>query len=161
LDKKGSKIAVDFVSTGNNHHVAIYKDEKGNLHDEVVSFYEAVARVNVGQSVIWKEHPEHPNWSFQFTLKQNEYFIFPSEDFNPEEIDLLNPDNASIISPNLYRVQKIGQKDYWFRHHLETMLVDNSKTKGITWKRIQSISQMQKVVKVRINHLGQIVKVGE
>ena len=30
-DKKGNKQAVDFVSTGNNHHVAIYRDENGNL----------------------------------------------------------------------------------------------------------------------------------
>jgi CRISPR-associated endonuclease Csn1 len=37
-------IGVDFVSTGNNHHVAIYRDNKGNLQEEVVSFYDAVVR---------------------------------------------------------------------------------------------------------------------
>jgi CRISPR-associated endonuclease Csn1 len=38
LDKNGNKIAVDFVNTGNNHHVTIYKDKNGNLQDNVVSF---------------------------------------------------------------------------------------------------------------------------
>src|SRR5699024_2549071 len=28
---KGNPIPVDYVSTGNNHHVAIYRDQKGNL----------------------------------------------------------------------------------------------------------------------------------
>lgn len=48
LDSEGKRIPSDFVSTGNNHHVAIYRDEKGDLQEEVVSFYEAVARVNAG-----------------------------------------------------------------------------------------------------------------
>src|SRR5690606_8486156 len=39
LDKNGKEIPVDFVSTGNNHHVAVYRDEKGNLQENVVSFY--------------------------------------------------------------------------------------------------------------------------
>src|SRR5690606_24558019 len=46
LDGIGNPIPVDYVSTGNNHHVAIYEDENGNLQENVVSFYEAVARVN-------------------------------------------------------------------------------------------------------------------
>ncbi|WP_300672181.1 type II CRISPR RNA-guided endonuclease Cas9 [Soonwooa sp.] len=52
LDEQGKRIAVDFVSTGNNHHVAIYEDEKGNLQEKVVSFYEAVERVNQNLSII-------------------------------------------------------------------------------------------------------------
>jgi CRISPR-associated endonuclease Csn1 len=30
LDQNGNPIPVDFVSTGNNHHVAVYRDEKGS-----------------------------------------------------------------------------------------------------------------------------------
>ena len=56
LDENGQKIAVDFVSTGNNHHVAIYEDENGNLQEKVVSFYEAVERVNQNLPVIDKEY---------------------------------------------------------------------------------------------------------
>jgi len=157
LDQDGNKQAVDFVSTGNNHHVAIYRDEKDNLQEEVVSFYEAVHRINAGLPVINKEKE---GLAFLFTMKQNEYFVFPSGDFNPNEIDLLNFENASLISPHLYRVQKIATKDYFFRHHLETTVENVQKTKSITWKR-EGINGIEGIIKVRINHLGQIVKVGE
>ena len=33
IDSEGKEIANDFISTGNNHHVAIYKDENGSLQD--------------------------------------------------------------------------------------------------------------------------------
>ena len=120
LDENNNPIPVDFVSTGNNHHVAIYRDEKGNLQEEVVSFYDAVVRRNLGLSVINKTHEK--GWEFLFSMKQNEFFIFPSESFNPQEIDLLNPSNYHLISPNMFRVQKLGSKDYIFRNHLETTI---------------------------------------
>ena len=167
LDKNGNRIETDFVSTSNNHHVAIYKDEKGNLHEEVVSFYEAVHRVNGGMPVIRRTHPEHSDWNFQFTMKQNEYFIFPSDDFDPNEIDLLNPDNTNIISPSLFRVQSISSKYYIFSHHHETKNADGTlfKTKknlsGITYNFFQNQKWLKGIIKVRINHLGKIVHVGE
>lgn len=166
LDKNGNKKAVDFVSTGNNHHVAIYKDKNGNLQDEVVSFYEAVHRVNAGLPIINKTKE---GLEFLFSMKQNEYFIFPSDNFDPKEIDLLNPDNASLISPNLFRVQKFSKveygnsavRDYVFRHHLETQIVDKKETKDVTYFVAKSLPKLEGIIKVRINHLGQIVKVGE
>ncbi|MEZ4916216.1 MAG: hypothetical protein R2836_04450 [Chitinophagales bacterium] len=39
-------------------------------------------------------------------------FVFPTEDFNPAEIDLLNPNNAHLISPHLYRVQTLSLVKY-------------------------------------------------
>ncbi|MFV0540501.1 MAG: type II CRISPR RNA-guided endonuclease Cas9, partial [Aestuariibaculum sp.] len=59
LDDKEQKIPVDYVSTGNNHHVAIYKDEKGKLQEKVVSLFEAVERVNQGLPVIDKVFNQH------------------------------------------------------------------------------------------------------
>ena len=102
-------------------------------------------------------------------MKQNEYFVFPRYDadgnmtFNPLEHDeawFKNPENYVEISPNLFRVQKIATKDYFFRHHLETMVQDNAKSKGITWKRL-GLNGIENIVKVRVNHIGQIVYVGE
>jgi CRISPR-associated endonuclease Csn1 len=158
-NESGKLILVDFVSTGNNHHIAIYKDGKRQLQEEVVSFYEAVARVNAGVPIINKKHKE--GWQFLFTMKQNEMFVFPSKGFDPSELDLLDSKNFKMISSNLFRVQKIGTKDYWFRHHLETELIDNSKLKDITFMRINSCNPLNGIIKVRLNHLGQIVKVGE
>lgn len=179
LDNDGRKIPVDFVNTGNNHHVAIYRkpvlDKKGlhacdedgqplyELEERVVSFYEVVERVQQGLTIIDKEYKSDEGWQFLYSMKQNEYFVFPnvSTDFDPKEIDLLNPENYAIISPNLFRVQKISPKYYCFRHHLETNVEDIKELRDITWKRIQSLGPMQDIVKVRIDHLGRIVQVGE
>lgn len=160
LDENGQRIAADFVSTGNNHHVAIYEDEKGNLQEKIVSFYEAVERVNQNLQVIDKEYNSQLGWKFLFTMKQNEMFLFPSEDFDPKEVDLCDDKNLSLISKHLFRVQKIATKDYFFRHHLETTVEDNSVLKGITWRR-EGLSGLKGILKVRLNHLGRIVQVGE
>lgn len=179
LDEKGNRVPVDFVSTGNNHHVAIYRkpilDKQGlptydtqgfplyELEEKVVSFYEAVTRVNEGLPVIDKTYKQEEGWQFLFTMKQNEYFVFPNEKtgFDPHEIDLMNPDNYALISPNLFRVQKFSSKDYTFRHHLETNVDNRKELQDIAWKRITSFANLSGIIKVRINHIGQIVSVGE
>lgn len=180
LDDKGNKMPVDYVSTGNNHHVAVYRapildknnqpilDEndspKYELQENVVSFYEAVTRVNQGLPVIDKSYNQHLGWQFLFTMKQNELFVFPNEEagFNPAEIDLLDPKNKKLISPNLFRVQKYSFKNYVFRHHLETSVADFSNIlKETTWRDFRSSKGLDKIIKVRTNHLGDIIGVGE
>lgn len=171
LDKNGNSQAVDFVNTGNNHHVAIYHDGVGNLQENVVSFYEAVTRRNAGLPIIdkiYRDKDGNPveGWQFLFSMKQNEYFIFPNENtgFNPNEIDLLSPDNYSLISPNLFRVRKFTWNDYHLVHHLETIANDgiekNKLLRNITWIATGK-NHIENIVKVRVNHIGQIVGVGE
>lgn len=192
LDEDGNTQPVDFVNTGNNHHVAIYRkpklDKDGlqlysdngdplfELDEKVVSFYEATSRAVLGYPVIDKEYKKNEGWKFLFTMKQNEYFVFPRYDdegnivFNPLDYDeewYRNPNNYAIISPNLFRVQSISKvmygnsavRDYIFRHHLETTVT--SKLRGITYQQYKSLSFIPLIVKVRINHIGQIVSVGE
>ena len=205
LDKNGKPQPVDFVNTGNNHHVAVYRkpvldknwnhaeDENGNkkyeLEENVVSFYEAVSRKNLGLPVIDKAYKASEGWQFLFSMKQNEYFVFPRTEkvekideetgeiteeeivvFDPNDIDLLNPDNYKLISPNLFRVQKFSKliygnsvvREYVFRHHLETSIKNTSSVlKGITWIDFRSSKGLDKIVKVRVNHIGKIVSVGE
>ncbi len=169
LDKHANKIAVDFVSTGNNHHIAIYKDEEGVLKDVAVSFFEAINRVNKGVPVIDKEWNKKLGWTFLFTIKQNEMFVFPSKRFNPLTIDFNEESNQNQISDHLYRVQKISKvqygtsivRDYVFRHHLETQIMDKKELKGTSFRACKSLKLLDKVVKVRINHIGKIVQIGE
>ncbi len=163
LDENKNKIAVDFVDTGSNHHVAIYKDKNGDLQEKVISFYEAVERVNQGLSIISTADNNHKDWQFQFTIKKNECFVFSNKKtgFNPHEIDLLNTENYHLISPNLFRVQKIATKNYMFRHHLETQVEEKTELKEIAYISIRSLPPIKNIVKVRINHLGKIVKIGE
>lgn len=162
-DTYGHRIPVDYVNTGNNHHVAIYRDSEGNLQENVVSFMEAVERYNQGLPIVDKQYNSDKGWTFLFTMKQNEYFVFPDENtgFFPEEIDMMDSKNYSRLSPHLYRVQKFSTKDYYFRHHLETNVEEEKALKNYTWKRIQNLRNLKGVVKVRINHIGEIVKVGE
>ena len=159
-DKNNMEIPVDYVSTGNNHHVAIYQDDEGNLQEKVVSLYEAVERVNQQLPIIEKSFNQHIGWQFLFTMKQNEYFIFPSNEFDPKEIDLMKYENNKLISKHLYRVQKIATKDYFFRHHLETNVEMKKELIDIAYKRT-GFSGIKNIIKVRINHIGQIVKIGE
>lgn len=163
LDDEGNKKPVDFVNTGNNHHLAVFRDQKGKLHEHIVSFYEATASASLGMPVIDKNYMSEEGWEFMFSLKQNEYVVFPDEKtgFDPREIDLMNPDNYELISKHLYRVQKFSTGFYVFRHHLETMLNDTESLRDITWKRIRTAQELEQLVKVRINHIGQIVSVGE
>lgn len=164
VDKNGDYIPTDYVSTGSNHHVAIFRDADGNLREQVVSFLDAITRVNLGIPVIDYDYKKDEGWTFLFTMKQNEYFVFPNATtgFDPNEIDLLDPDNYARISPNLFRVQKFTTKDYVFRHHLETTVNETSETlRNITWIRLRNTNALAGIVKVRVNHIGQIVKVGE
>lgn len=167
VNEDGKTQPNDFVSTGNNHHVAIYRDEKGNLQEEVVSFYEAVARKNNGDNVIKSQHEK--GWEFLFTMKQNEMFLFPNEEngFDPMGLDLKDENNYSKISPNLFRVQSISSKYYIFNNYLETLVANGDTFKNkkelskITYNFLQSPSKLIGIVKVRLNHIGKIVHVGE
>ena len=187
LDKNGKTQPVDFVSTGNNHHVAVYRrpvldktgipvlDKEDNpqyeLDENIVSFMEATARANQGLPIIDKEYKKDEGWEFLFTMKQNEYFVFPRYNeegkmvFNPFDHDeewYKNPENYAEISPNLFRVQKFSYKNYVFRHHLETTIdLSSYNLRGITWTDFRSSKGLDKILKVRINHIGEIVSIGE
>ncbi|GAA5221150.1 type II CRISPR RNA-guided endonuclease Cas9 [Membranihabitans marinus] len=160
LDEDQRPQPVDFVSTGNNHHVAIYRDDKGKLQEKVVSLYEAVARVNEGLPVVDRDWKADEGWEFLFTLKQNEMFLFPTEEFDPHEVDLFDPQNYGLISPHLFRVQKITSKDYFFRHHLETNVETIKELHWKTWIRTGLVN-IGNIIKIRTNHLGDIVQIGE
>lgn len=163
-DATGRTMPVDYVSTSNNHHVAIYEDKDGNWHEVIVSYYEAIARINNEMPIVDKHYNESEGWRFKFTMKQNEYFVFPDESngFIPIEIDLKNEENYGLIAPHLFRVQKLAKKDYFFRHQYESSVTaGNTLPQGMAYKRITTENNLKGIVKVRINHIGKIVHVGE
>lgn len=169
LNANGKEIPTSYVQTGSNHHVAIYRDSEGNLQEKVVSFFEAVTRGLNRLPVIDREYKQTEGWKFLFTMKQNEMFVFPNAmaGFDPSGIDLKDLENSARIMPHLFRVQKISAKNYVFNHHLETRAVDGELLKtrkelsALTYRFIQSTPPLEGAVKVRIDHLGRIVHVGE
>lgn len=156
---------IDFVEPRNNHHIALFEKPDGTLVEEIITFWEAVERainqIEIGEKIeiIRKEHPK--GYSFVTHLKENDMFVLG---LSPEEIDFFNPSNFPLISKYLYRVQKITSKDYFFRHHLETSL---DRTTPPFVVRIRSLGEgksgwiTHNPVKLKINRLGEITKVGE
>ena len=136
---------IAFVKPGNNHHVAIYVDEKGKLQEHIVTFWHAVERKKYGIPTVitntadaWdkvtdrmpetflNQLPPSANWEFKFSMQQNEMFILGME----EELynDAIQKEDYATLSKYLYRVQKMSKGDYVFRHHLETAVDDKSIT---------------------------------
>lgn len=76
-----------------------------------------------------------------------------------------------LISKNLYYVQSISIvkygnstiRDFIFRHHLDSTKTKDSSLKGTSFFHIKSLDdeRLRRCVKVRINHIGKIVNIGE
>ena len=156
LDKDSQVQAADYVLTNNNHHVAIYEDEHHELHEVVVSFFEAVDRGIHNKPVIDRMLNADKGWRFLFSLQQNDCFVFPDEGFNPSEIDLTARENYALISPHIFKVQTLSKGDYRFRHHYDATKDYNSSLKNLTWKRIRTLNDLKGLVKIRITKTGRI-----
>ncbi len=143
----------DFVMLRNNYMAVIFKKlvKKGEQYeDNIISFYEAVQRKKESLPYYSLEEGE----TLVMTMRINEMFVF---DLDPQETDFKDPSNAALISEHLYRLQKMTKKDYYFRHHLAPTIDYND------FKRITSLNNLisTKCTKVRLNHLGEVVHVGE
>lgn len=180
-DEKGKDIG--FSKPGSNHHIAIYTDGANKPHQHVCTFWHAVERKkyslpvlikntnevwskvlsqNLPQSFLVKLPPD--NLELSFSLQQNETFILglTAEEFK----EALKENNKSLISKHLYIVWSIADNDFWFRHHLETKNSELKKTTGAKesnrFYRV-SLTGLQQLnpIKIRLNHLGEITKIGE
>ena len=170
-DDEGHRRPVDYVQTASTHHIAVYRDADGNLQDVAVSFLEATTRKALGQPVVDAGYNSSLGWKFLFSMKQNEYFVFPDIEhgFDPTSIDLFDPKNRAEVSKRLYRVQKMSRvnyekqivREYVFRHHLETTVAEEKVLKDIAFKNIKSLPYLEGIVKVRVNHLGDILPAKE
>lgn len=149
-----------YVYTKGNHHALIYLDKNGRYTDRIVSFWEAVSRCLVNLDKHGSIYPvidrsDKHDLRFLFSMQINDLFVF---DVNPEEFDFFNPENRTLLAKNLYRVQKMSKGDYWFRHQYETTVL---KEYNFSFKRLRSADALRSAVKVRVNHLGDIIKIGE
>jgi len=147
---------IGFVKPGNNHHIAIYENEKGKRIEKVVTFWDAVVRRREGLDAIDKQ----PNDGTKLisSIQQNEMFIF---NMTKDEIDeAVLRKNTSLLSKNLFRARKLTSGAYWFNHHLETLPRESVEDKK-AGRCVQAALSTMNGVKVRVNHLGQITKIGE
>lgn len=173
-DENGNSIG--FVKPGNNHHVAIYKDESGSLQESVVTFWHAVERKKYGVPIVitnpveaWKlanakDCPKEflgclpkENWTFVESLQVNEMFVMGMND--EEYAKAIAQKDYALLNQHLYRVQKLTSNDYFFRYHLETKLDDSQEAKTIG-KVIRTSSKafiLSNPHKVKISLLGKLI----
>lgn len=165
LDDRLQAVPSDFVSTGHNHHAAVYRDENGGMQDEVVSFYEAVKRSSEGLPVIKSSHEK--GWQLLFSMRQNDLFLFPEEGSTVQH-NVLDLDYREL-GKRLYRLQKFSKvpygnafrRDYVFRHHTQASASDAKELQGAAYKSVKSLADLRGIVKVRLDHLGRIAGLGE
>lgn len=142
-----------WVNPRNNHHVLIYKDEKGNLKEEVVTFWTVVERKRTGQSVY--QLPIDGK-EMVTTLHINDMFLLG---LSEDEINWENPD-YKVLKEHLYRVQKFTSGDYYFRKAL-TSSIQNPEEK----QQINSFGfgkngwSTHNPIKVKISVSGKITKI--
>ena len=107
-----------WVNPRNNHHVLIYKDEKDNLKEEVVTFWTVVERKRTGEP-IYKLPVDGKE--IVTTLQINDMFLLGLDE---DEINWEKPDYYHL-KKHLYRVQKLSSKFYEFRLNTESSIQQN------------------------------------
>ena len=177
-DENGREIG--FVKPGNNHHIVIYSDAEGKKVEHICTFWHAVERKKYGIPVIinntnevWdivQQQPEgtfsesflkllpEPNLTLEISMQQNEMFVLGMTIEEYENARAVN--DYSLISNNLYRVQKLAEKNWVFRHHLETQIVDDSNAKkSRRYYLLQSLGALYSLnpIKVKVNCIGSLV----
>lgn len=141
-----------WVNPRNNHHVLIYKDEKGNLKEDVVTFWTVVERKRTGQTVY--QLPIDGK-EIVTTLHINDMFLLGLKE---DEINWENPE-YEVLKEHLYRVQKLTSGDYFFRKHKSSTVTDNE------YKQIRGFGEGKTgwfnfiPIKVKISATGKIQKI--
>lgn len=172
--------AVGFVAPGNNHHLALYRDDDGNVVESIVTFWQAVERARYGLPIVVASPREvmekalaipglpesvlkalpASNLRLMEVLRMNDMFLIGMTD---EEIQVaIEAKDYSTLSRHLYRVQKLATHDYVFRYHLETTLDGKDNVGGIPSSyRIASQKRYQVLNprKVKVDLLGRILLV--
>ncbi|HXD92220.1 MAG TPA: hypothetical protein VNX01_03360 [Bacteroidia bacterium] len=171
---------IGFVKPGNNHHIVFYIDENGKKVEHSCTFWHAVERKKYDLPVIIKNPKEvwdkilvqkdnypqtflqklpNDKWFYSESLQQNEMFILG---LNPEiSQEAIKTNDKKLLNQHLYRVQKIAESNYMFRHHLETQINDSNEAKiSLRFQHIRSIGAFEKLnpIKVRVNNLGEIIE---
>jgi CRISPR-associated endonuclease Csn1 len=177
-DESGRNIG--FVKPGNNHHIAIYTDAEGKKIEHICTFWHAVERKKYGLPVVisntnevWdtiQQNPEdtypesflkllpEPKLTLHLSMQQNDMFVLGMTNEEFENARISNDYRA--ISDKLYRVQKLGEKYWVFRHHLETQLVDDTNAQNSKrFISIRSIGALDNAnpIKLKINCIGHLV----
>lgn len=144
-----------FVNPRNNHHVLIYKNDKGELKESVLSFWEVVERQKQNEET-YQLPKLDDNSTIVTTLQENDMFILGIADDEFQD----NKNNKGYLTKKLFRVQKLSKKknsfEFFFRHHLASTL--NNETEGVSVQSFKKWIELNPI-KVSLTETGKIVKI--
>ena len=145
-----------YVNPRNNHHILVYRNNKGKLDKDVVSFWTAVERMK--QNIEPVQLPEDGVEVIQIFQENDMFLLFFEKNVEPDQL------SSQELFNHLYKVQKIAGADYFmeicFRKHVDSR--DSSKAEYVYikgfgdgktgWYRFNPI-------KVKISPTGVISKI--
>ncbi|MFD1162712.1 type II CRISPR RNA-guided endonuclease Cas9 [Hwangdonia seohaensis] len=144
-----------WVNPRNNHHVLIYKDEKDNLKEDVVTFWTVVERKRKGFPVY--QLPADGK-EIVTTMQINDMFLLG---LNEDEIDWENLD-YKLLKEHLFKVQTLSSGFYEFRLNSDSTQIKDTNSK--VFKRVQSFGEGKtgwltfNPIKVKVSVSGNIKK---
>jgi len=139
-----------YVDSGNNHHIVIFSKPDGKKDGIVVSLFEVAQRKRNKQPIYQTDVGEEN--TFLMTLQINELVLLNGEHFEAAEINWNNVSNEEL-SPYLYRIQMLTDGKVTFRHHLTSVLKNDSNVEiGRAIKTPNSFNG----IKVTVNESGEI-----
>jgi CRISPR-associated endonuclease Csn1 len=136
------------VNPRNNHHVLIYRNDEGEVNEELVTRWKAVERKRQGNQVVLLPENARKHGEFVATLQINDMFLLG---LNENALEW----NSSKLVKSLYRVQKVSSGDFNFRHHLASTIDDPNEC-----IRIRSVKGWEEwsPIKVQISRTGKITR---
>lgn len=168
---------IGYAQKHNNHHVALYRNSDGRIIETVISFWDCVKRKQAGLPPIIKNPSEvwdtvitngesdrfnaivptlPPDGSeFVLSLQRNEMVVLGMSD--EDWANALASNDIRTINKHLYRVWKLGSREYCFKFHTNTTAAIEDGDKEIRqFYRIKSISSLMALNprKVKISILG-------
>lgn len=171
--------AIGFSQTRNNHHLAFYLTKEGKIVESVVSFWDGVMRKRYGVPVMVKDPAEAwdlilnmeessdvksiaeklppQDSKFLMSLQRNEMIVLGMSD--DEWNDAIDAKNRAAINRHLFRVWKIGSRDYNFKFHADTTAkIEEGDREMKMFYRISSVDSLIALNphKIRVTILGEI-----
>lgn len=141
-DNNSKPLPADFVAPGSNHQLNIYRNAEGKYYAKMTSFFEAVkCATSKGASLSPLSQDE-----LVLTLMKGDYVLF---------------DGDGPIEKRIFRVQKFSATkgiDISFRHIWDSTLDANKALKGLTFYRFRNYDFAEKITKISIDRLGNIIK---
>lgn len=144
-----------WVNPRKNHHVLIYKDENGNLKEDIVTFWTVVERKRNGYSA-YQLPPDGKE--VVTTLHINDMFLLG---LSNNEVNWDEP-NVQLLMKHLYKIQTLTSGIYEFR--LSPNATQIKDTNSDFFRRIQSFGdgktgwKFLNPIKVKISSTGKIEK---